>query len=81
MPTPPMLLSLGDPGRSDGRKHTVAALHGASVRLVEDVRAPSVVLLGHLLAALMASRWPAVSGRAARPFRKVECWRACQGRR
>lgn len=50
MPTRPMLLSLGDRVRYDGREHTVAALHGTSVRLVDDAQAPSVVLLGHLLA-------------------------------
>jgi transposase InsO family protein len=44
-----MLLSLGDRVRYDGREHTVAALHGTSVRLVDDAQAPSVVLLGHLL--------------------------------
>ncbi|MFE6749979.1 Mu transposase C-terminal domain-containing protein [Kitasatospora purpeofusca] len=46
----PQLLSLGDRVRYDGRVHTVAALHGTSVRLVDDAQAISVVLLGHLLA-------------------------------
>lgn len=50
MPARPMLLSLGDRVRYDGREHTVAALHGTSVRLVDDAQAPAVVLLGHLLA-------------------------------
>ncbi|MET7288021.1 hypothetical protein [Streptomyces sp. NPDC005573] len=50
MPTRPRLLSLGDRVRFDGREHTVAALHGTSVRLVDDAQAASVVLLGHLLA-------------------------------
>ncbi|MGJ5805964.1 Mu transposase C-terminal domain-containing protein [Streptomyces europaeiscabiei] len=50
MPGRPMLLSLGDRVRYDGREHTIAALHGTSVRLVDDDQAPSVVLLGHLLA-------------------------------
>ncbi|TQE15645.1 integrase [Streptomyces ipomoeae] len=50
MPTRPRLLSLGDRVRYDGREHTVAALHGSSVRLVDDAQAASVVLLGHLLA-------------------------------
>lgn len=50
MPTRPQLLSLGDRVRYDGREHTVAALHGTSVRLVDDAQAASVVLLGHLLA-------------------------------
>ncbi|MFF4574137.1 hypothetical protein [Streptomyces sp. NPDC001410] len=50
MPTRPRLLSLGDRVRYDRREHTVAALHGTSVRLVDDAQAASVVLLGHLLA-------------------------------
>ncbi|MDX5575792.1 Mu transposase C-terminal domain-containing protein [Streptomyces sp. ID01-9D] len=50
MPTRPKLLSLGDRVRYDGREHAVAALHGTSVRLVDDAQAASVVLLGHLLA-------------------------------
>ncbi|WP_342456392.1 hypothetical protein [Streptomyces coeruleorubidus] len=50
MPTRPRLLSLGDRVHYDGREHTVAALHGTSVRLVDDAQAASVVLLGHLLA-------------------------------
>ncbi|MER7983069.1 hypothetical protein [Streptomyces sp. NPDC095817] len=50
MPTRPRLLSLGGRVRFDGREHTVAALHGTSVRQVEDAQAASVVLLGHLLA-------------------------------
>ncbi|MFD8211478.1 Mu transposase C-terminal domain-containing protein [Streptomyces sp. NPDC059695] len=49
MPTRPKLLSLGDRVRFDGREHTVAALHGTSVRLIDDAQAASVVLLGHLL--------------------------------
>ena len=50
MPTRPKLLSLGDRVRYDGREHTVAALHGTSVRLVDDAQAASVVLLGLLVA-------------------------------
>ncbi|MFE0726889.1 Mu transposase C-terminal domain-containing protein [Streptomyces antibioticus] len=50
MPVRPRLLSLGDRVRYDGREHTVAALHGTSVRLVDDAQAAGVVLLGHLLA-------------------------------
>ncbi|WP_256362232.1 hypothetical protein [Streptomyces sp. TRM70350] len=50
MPTRPRLLSLGDRVRYDGREHTVAALHGTSVRLADDAQAASVVLLGHMLA-------------------------------
>ncbi|WP_405819827.1 integrase [Streptomyces sp. NBC_01390] len=50
MPARPQLLSLGDRVRYEGREHTVAALHGTSVRLVDDTQAASVVLLGHLLA-------------------------------
>ncbi|MFD9203650.1 integrase, partial [Streptomyces anthocyanicus] len=50
MPSRPQLLSLGDRVRYDGREHTVAALHGTSVRLVDDALAASVVLLGNLLA-------------------------------
>ncbi|MGW2207324.1 TnsA-like heteromeric transposase endonuclease subunit [Streptomyces sp. NPDC001774] len=49
MPARPRLLSLGYRVRYDGREHTVAALHGTSVRLVDDAQAASVVLLGHLL--------------------------------
>ncbi|MFI2226503.1 hypothetical protein [Streptomyces fradiae] len=51
MPALPQLPSLGDRVRYDGREHTVAALHGTSVRLVDDALAASVVLLGNLLAA------------------------------
>ncbi|MFJ2217777.1 hypothetical protein ACIQVO_36855 [Streptomyces sp. NPDC101062] len=50
MSTRPQLLSLSDRVRYDGREHTVAALHGTLVRLVDDSQAPSVVRLGHLLA-------------------------------
>jgi hypothetical protein len=51
VPARPQLLSLGDRVRYDGREHTVAALHGTSVRLVDDAQAPpNVLLLGHLLA-------------------------------
>ncbi|MDX3544698.1 Mu transposase C-terminal domain-containing protein [Streptomyces europaeiscabiei] len=50
MPARPKVLSLGDRVRYAGREHTVAALHGTSVRLVDDAQAASVVLLGHLLA-------------------------------
>ncbi|GGM03893.1 transposase [Streptomyces fumigatiscleroticus] len=50
MPMRPRLLSVGDRVRFDEREHTVAALSGSSVRLVDDARAASVVLLGHLLA-------------------------------
>ncbi|MEV7020250.1 hypothetical protein [Streptomyces sp. NPDC093991] len=50
MPARPRLLSLGDRVRYDAREHTVAALHGTSVRLVDDAQPASVVLLGHLLA-------------------------------
>ncbi|MEU8584617.1 Mu transposase C-terminal domain-containing protein [Streptomyces abikoensis] len=46
----PRLLSLGDRVRYEGCVQTVVALHGTSVRLVDDNRAASVVLLGHLLA-------------------------------
>ncbi|MFI5749968.1 Mu transposase C-terminal domain-containing protein [Streptomyces sp. NPDC051644] len=50
MPTRPRLLSLGDRVRYEGREHSVVALHGTAVRLVDDAQAASVVLLGHLLA-------------------------------
>ncbi|WP_367043385.1 Mu transposase C-terminal domain-containing protein [Streptomyces sp. Je 1-332] len=50
MPTRPRLLSLGDRVRYEGREHSVVALHGTSVRLVDDAQGASVVLLGHLLA-------------------------------
>ncbi|WP_371537236.1 Mu transposase C-terminal domain-containing protein [Streptomyces sp. NBC_00466] len=46
----PRLLSLGDRVRYEGREHSVVALHGTAVRLVDDAQAASVVLLGHLLA-------------------------------
>ncbi|MFF7183004.1 hypothetical protein [Streptomyces sp. NPDC008121] len=49
MPMRPRMLLLGDRVRYDGREHTVIALHGTSVRLVDDAHAASVVLLGHLL--------------------------------
>ncbi|GGV75424.1 hypothetical protein [Streptomyces massasporeus] len=50
MPARPRLLSLGDRVRYEGREHSVVALHGTAVRLVDDAQAASVVLLGHLLA-------------------------------
>lgn len=46
----PQLLSVGDRVCFDGREHTVAALSGTSVRLVDDGQVASVVLLPHLLA-------------------------------
>ncbi|WP_245703596.1 hypothetical protein [Streptomyces lushanensis] len=50
MPARAGLLSLGDRVRYEGREHSVVALHGTAVRLVDDAQAASVVLLGHLLA-------------------------------
>lgn len=50
MPARPRLLSLGDRVRYEGREHSVVALHGTAVRLVDDAQAASVVLMGHLLA-------------------------------
>lgn len=50
MPARPRLLSLGDRVRYEGREHSVVALHGTAVRLIDDAQAASVVLLGHLLA-------------------------------
>ncbi len=40
MPARPRLLSLGDRVRYDGREHTIAALHGTSVRLSMMPRPP-----------------------------------------
>jgi putative transposase len=49
MPSRPRLLRAGDLVRFDGRLHTVAALEGTAVRLVDENQSPSVVLLAHLL--------------------------------
>lgn len=49
MPLRPRLLRAGDLVRFDGRLHTVAALEGTAVRLVEEGQSSSVVMLAHLL--------------------------------
>ncbi|GAA2113143.1 hypothetical protein GCM10009802_11670 [Streptomyces synnematoformans] len=79
MPTRPKLRSLGDRVRYDGREHTVAALHGTSVRLVDDSQGATVVLLGHLL----ASEGFAVLGTALSrpPMPEPGRWRACRKKR
>ncbi len=74
----PRLLSLGDRVRYDGREHTVVALHGTSVRLVDDAQAASVVLLGHLLASEGFS--VLTPNRFARRCRRKAYWRACPRR-
>ncbi|MER6439333.1 hypothetical protein ABT275_23645 [Streptomyces sp. NPDC001185] len=49
MPTHSRLLRVGDMVRFDGRLHTVVALEGTAVRLVDEAVSASVVLLPHLL--------------------------------
>ncbi|MFJ8598610.1 Mu transposase C-terminal domain-containing protein [Streptomyces shenzhenensis] len=49
MPSRPRLLRAGDVVRFDGRVHTVAALEGTAVRLVDEAQSASVVMLAHLL--------------------------------
>lgn len=49
MPLRPRLLRAGDVVRFDGRLHTVAALEGTAVRLVDEAQSASVVMLAHLL--------------------------------
>lgn len=49
MPSRPRLLRAGDVVRFDGRLHTVAALEGTAVRLVDEAQSASVVMLAHLL--------------------------------
>ncbi|MFD5403774.1 Mu transposase C-terminal domain-containing protein [Streptomyces griseorubiginosus] len=49
MPSRPRLLRAGDLIRFDGRLHTVAALEGTAVRLVDEGQSASVVMLAHLL--------------------------------
>ncbi|MGW3035705.1 Mu transposase C-terminal domain-containing protein [Streptomyces sp. NPDC001178] len=49
MPSRPRLLRAGDLVRFDGRLHTVAALEGTAVRLVDEGQSASVVMLAHLL--------------------------------
>ncbi|MDJ0346686.1 Mu transposase C-terminal domain-containing protein [Streptomyces sp. H10-C2] len=49
MPLRPRLLRAGDLVRFDGRLHTVAALEGTAVRLVDESQSASVVMLAHLL--------------------------------
>lgn len=49
MPTHSRLLRVGDTVRFDGRLHTVVALEGTAVRLVDETVSASVVLLPHLL--------------------------------
>lgn len=45
MPMRPRLLRAGDQVTFDGRLHTVAALEGTAVRLVDEAQSASVVLL------------------------------------
>jgi putative transposase len=45
----PRLLRVGDLIRFDGRLHTVVALEGTAVRMVDDDQSASVVMLAHLL--------------------------------
>jgi hypothetical protein len=49
MPLRPRLLRAGDLVRFDGRRHTVVALEGTAVRLVDEAGSASVVMLAHLL--------------------------------
>ncbi|MFJ8793179.1 Mu transposase C-terminal domain-containing protein [Streptomyces sp. NPDC102462] len=49
MPSRPRLLRAGDLVRFDGRLHTVAALEGTAVRLVDEGQSASVVMLAQLL--------------------------------
>ncbi|MEW2275707.1 transposase [Streptomyces griseofuscus] len=49
MPSRPRLLRAGDLVRFDGRLHTVVALEGTAVRLVDEAQSASVVMLAHLL--------------------------------
>ncbi|MEV7868873.1 transposase [Streptomyces sp. NPDC088124] len=49
MPSRPRLLRAGDLVRFGGRLHTVAALEGTAVRLVDEGQSASVVMLAHLL--------------------------------
>jgi hypothetical protein len=49
MATRSRLLRVGDAVRFDGRLHTVVALEGTAVRLVDEAASASVVLLPHLL--------------------------------
>jgi hypothetical protein len=49
MPSRPRLLRAGDAVQFDGRLHTVAALEGTAVRLVDEAQSASVVMLAHLL--------------------------------
>lgn len=64
MPSNTRLLSVGDRVRFDGREHTVAALSGSSVRLVDDVQEACVVLLAHLL---VSAGFAVLSAGLARP--------------
>ncbi|MGC4951245.1 hypothetical protein ACLQ2N_34365 [Streptomyces sp. DT224] len=50
MPVRPRSLRVGDAVRFDERLHTVTALEGTTVRLVDEHGSASVVLLPHLLA-------------------------------
>ncbi|MEU6228741.1 transposase [Streptomyces sp. NPDC047042] len=49
MSSRPRLLRAGDLVRFDGRLHTVTALEGTAVRLVDEGQSASVVMLAHLL--------------------------------
>lgn len=67
MPSRPRLLRAGDLVRFDGRLHTVAALEGTGVRLVDEDQSPSVVLLAHLLSSASFEVMTPSSVRAAVP--------------
>ncbi|MFD5159425.1 hypothetical protein ACFWMJ_15330 [Streptomyces hawaiiensis] len=67
MPVRPRLLRLGDVVRFDERLHTVAALVGTAVRLVDETQSASVVLLPHLLGSDGSMVVTAASPRATIP--------------
>jgi putative transposase len=81
------VLRVGDCVRFGGCEHTVVALSGASVRLVDDAGAASVVLLVHLLASdgfkvlatgpgrLAVSAADALDGLPAKAVERAEWWR------
>lgn len=56
MPSRPRLLRAGDVVRFDGRLHTVAALEGTAIRLVDEAQSASVVMLAHLLSSSGSGR-------------------------
>ncbi|MFF3518523.1 Mu transposase C-terminal domain-containing protein [Streptomyces sp. NPDC002573] len=86
MPSRPRLLRAGDLVRFDGRLHTVAALEGTAVRLVDEGQSASVVMLAHLLSstgfevvtpASVRTVVPpagALAGLPARAVKRAEWW-------